>query len=887
MVALLRRAGILGWLSVLVMAMQNVGFSAVTRYVNQATGSDANDGLAATRPFKTIQQACRLVQPGDVVIVAPGVYFESPEITRTGAAAAPITFQADQVARGRVVITGAVRGIRTNQAAWTLENAALGLYSTPLGYLPATVLYDDVDLFGYQSLSELQSFRVADLSGRGQPAPGPRHGFTWSGGKLYVRLYAGGRYGSTNPAAHVMKVAPPRASGYRGDVITQASDYNFAIKTTVPAYVVLDGFTFESPGFTGVWIQYGNVTVRNCWFTGCRTGVRGWLDSENIPAQKTADVIVENCDYSEYPTFEDAVDVVQAAEAMSAVERAALPTFFWWHRKGGAFTHEIGLVTSAGLRWKIRGNYVHETIDGLSFLGIGNSDQTEVSGNRFERLLDNAIECENHASNLRVHHNYVIDAFEPFSYQPTSTAPFPASVRFFRNVVFTRPDVRSFWSKPILAWTPGCIKIKTPSSFSSAGLDGFAAYNNTIFSPGAEAFVLNTSGSLAGNFKFVNNICVTAGLQNTVPATTLPNMQFRNNFVAPGVAGQPGPTAVFAGQNGRTFATYAQIGMVDADNGNFSLRTDSPAIGGGVALSELPDSSADVGALRGGETWAPPRVGPNGGGTTVPPVTPPPVTPPPDSSGTTTTIVDDGFSDGLRTDGSDAKDVNWWIIEASSGGTTPLLSIVDDTAGIGSGKALHVENAGANSQLSSTKAIVAPFSQCNLEAVGDRLVLRFDFRFVQIFAGDPLNAFRFGLYNSNGSPVTGDRQAASYNDSGYTATVTYGGTGGNAFFTKEGGSPTTTLFEEDIVQMGSPIATGFSVGVTPVKRTAIFTLTRTAAGVALTAQILNESGAILLSGTREDTITPVTSVNQIVVGTERMEADYRIDNVKVDLTRAP
>lgn len=221
-----------GWLLIALLTLSPGALRAATRYVNQATGSDANDGLASTRPFKTIRQACLLVQPGDTVIVAPGVYFESPEITRTGTAAAPITVRADQVARGRVVITGANRGIRTGQAAWTLENAALGLYSTPLGAAPATVLYDDVSLFGYESPGELESFRITSVSGLGKAAPGPRHGFAWSGGKLWVRLHAGGRYGPANPSQHVMKVSPPRAGGYRGDVITVSPTPSAAMPQT-------------------------------------------------------------------------------------------------------------------------------------------------------------------------------------------------------------------------------------------------------------------------------------------------------------------------------------------------------------------------------------------------------------------------------------------------------------------------------------------------------------------------------------------------------------------------------------------------------------------------------------------------------------------------------
>jgi hypothetical protein len=47
------------------------------------------------------------------------------------------------------------------------------------------------------------------------------------------------------------------------------------------------------------------------------------------------------------------LDVVADAEALPQASQDALPAFFWWSRKGGARTSEIGLVTAGGLRWKI------------------------------------------------------------------------------------------------------------------------------------------------------------------------------------------------------------------------------------------------------------------------------------------------------------------------------------------------------------------------------------------------------------------------------------------------------------------------------------------------------------------------------------------------------
>jgi len=70
--------------------------SGVCRYVDVATGNDANPGTN-TRPFRTLQQAANLVNPGDGVLVNNGVYTGGSTvltITRSGTAGNWIVFRA-------------------------------------------------------------------------------------------------------------------------------------------------------------------------------------------------------------------------------------------------------------------------------------------------------------------------------------------------------------------------------------------------------------------------------------------------------------------------------------------------------------------------------------------------------------------------------------------------------------------------------------------------------------------------------------------------------------------------------------------------------------------------------------------------------------------------
>lgn len=67
------------------------------------TGDDAAEGTAAA-PFRTVQRAAEAAQPGDTVLVAPGVYRERVAPPRGGVAGQPIVFRSAE--RHRAVIKG-------------------------------------------------------------------------------------------------------------------------------------------------------------------------------------------------------------------------------------------------------------------------------------------------------------------------------------------------------------------------------------------------------------------------------------------------------------------------------------------------------------------------------------------------------------------------------------------------------------------------------------------------------------------------------------------------------------------------------------------------------------------------------------------------------------
>lgn len=84
-------------------ALLNTAPPSVTLHVDGAAGDDAGDG-SETRPFRTLARAVAAVRPGTTVLVAPGIYRESVNLSKGGRKNAPIRFQAS--ARGKVVLDG-------------------------------------------------------------------------------------------------------------------------------------------------------------------------------------------------------------------------------------------------------------------------------------------------------------------------------------------------------------------------------------------------------------------------------------------------------------------------------------------------------------------------------------------------------------------------------------------------------------------------------------------------------------------------------------------------------------------------------------------------------------------------------------------------------------
>jgi len=220
-----------------------------------------------------------------------------------------------------------------------------------------------------------------------------------------------------------------------------------------------------------------------------------------------------------------------------------------------------------------------------------------IEGNKFERIVDNAIETENKAADVHISGNEIIDAFMPVSWQPLGGTPWPGPVYIHGNMITSTPAVTALWKSvdyPEAAfkigahdnnWKPFNKQMAdVPRDSVSVPGNGFLVYNNTVSMPGAR-FLERTNGTASRkllNFHFFNNVLLVEPEMNKGTAMTADTgIIFERNVAK---------SEVLAGHGG----TVSKDGAI----------TDPPA---GTLRDNAPGSSMTVGV---GPDWKSPVVGP-------------------------------------------------------------------------------------------------------------------------------------------------------------------------------------------------------------------------------------------------------------------------------------
>ncbi|MBL8994262.1 MAG: hypothetical protein JNM63_13050, partial [Spirochaetia bacterium] len=422
-------------------------------FVDAAHGSDATSGDSRSSAFATIQKGVDALTPGDTLTILPGVYYEHVLMRNAGREDARLLIRADKIQKGRVVITGSLPAFREGRVVWKLEDKELGLYSTAFPHRPYRLLVDGNDLFAYDDLDGLKRFR-SWLDGKPSEYPGPSQGFAWvkSEEKLYVRLHASGRYGKPDPNGRSFGTSPTYTGTKNEPGL--GPDYGFAVwpkPNGTSAWLLIEGITFETPALCGVNTSAGDLIVRNCWFIGCRSGVQG--SGQTRDQKDSADrVLVENCEYHQFPAFDDMEEVIRLYENDAwRGERTNLnQKIYWWHRKNkgtGLWAYENGIVLKAGADWVVRRNWIHDAFEAVTGGGGPWSRNLRVEENLIERMIDNAFETEDHSQGFQARSNFIVDVFEPVSWQPLDGEPYPGSIIIEDNRFYVTPQRWNLWTE--------------------------------------------------------------------------------------------------------------------------------------------------------------------------------------------------------------------------------------------------------------------------------------------------------------------------------------------------------------------------------------------------------------------------------------------------------
>ena len=537
------------------------------------------------------------------MVVRPGIYFGSVQIHKRGAVGKPLVIKAAEFGRGRVIISGARKDVRTRATKWELFDKSTGTYrlAHTEGF-PARMLYDGIDLFPYPSLENLQAFQspTAPIA-----RPRPRHGYTYdeAAGFLYVRLHPDGRYGSTDANEHDVAIAPMVAGGFDGTLIRKPADYGIGVLGAGPAHVVVDGFTFETPAVAGVYAQGSDVLVRNCWFRGCRTGVSGSYEEELFDPAKgyddffnlkhspqfldtcSARVVVENCDFTQEPCLADVKENYESLpdeDDELVLKRGGFTkkggVYAIWNRKdsynGGLpsekFKYEIGIASRIGRDWVIRGNFIHDVFEGLSCHAVSGSEGLQVLDNVIQDASDDAIELEDHASGMVVKRNVFRNCLDTVSYQPLRGEPWPTGIVIAENVIYNAEDdfyagkriSNSLFKWGITGKNWDLPLMKGRSKEVTLPNGGVEIRDNAIFSPDGLLIKNVNSGKITG-FRMHDNVIVAESLIGNRTEREQQGwaelMNFGGNYCAPDHEPHSGPGPLTAGPGGANFDSWEML----------------------------------------------------------------------------------------------------------------------------------------------------------------------------------------------------------------------------------------------------------------------------------------------------------------------------------------
>lgn len=569
-----------------------------TLYV-ATNGNDANAGTSQTAPLRTIQKAADISLPGDHIIVAPGTYRESVNITRSGTATNPILFESSNIA-----VNGGnpamVQGDEASLAVvdtvdnWRADPAGnAGVYYTVLsnyasGDVPISVYRNNEKIYAYTYYpynatatltfnNFISSIYCPGGNATQCAASGVSGGYFYNPANkyLYVRLPDG-----KDPDLYAMHVAKRNSTG---------------IKVGGASNVIVRGFGARY-FHLGIAVRGSNVLASNntvemnqVMYNGEGIALGGVSSPDNLIARSLVQLNqVGDSKVSEWPW---------RAVKLNDVESSGISVS----------------GTSANV---IRRNLVTEVFNGINATSDVNSPTINVNMDVYENSVgdigDDAIELDGAGVNVRAWDNFIFAGQRRFSGQSGFSL---ASISYgptwvIRNTILDTVQ-SAFKTSYSLATPIGKIFIYHNTAVSAAP-DLFALFRLVGKNQGAVAglnatlrnnIFMATGNAVAGG-NGENMLFVDMNTTHSDPSITLDMNHdlYFSNRVCPStcpfnswLSTRYANLSQFVSASGQEAqGIYANPLFVDSASKNFSLQSSSPAIDKGEILPGINNNFQGV-----------------------------------------------------------------------------------------------------------------------------------------------------------------------------------------------------------------------------------------------------------------------------------------------------
>lgn len=337
-------------------------------------GFDGSIGHSRQFPVRTIQRAAELAEPGETILIWPGVYREDVHLRRGGRPGLPLVIRA--AVPGQAVISGGA--LPAAMESWRWQPLGGHLWRSAVGWRVDGLRWRGAMAYRSSSLSHLRQICAR---------PGAWPAFASKPGTLWLCLPGGQR-----PAIADLEVRRPMPAR------TRSGGHQVASLWIEAPYVEVRDLRFDFAVMAAIqlWNTH-HVRVEGNLFDGADVAVND-RPSVQLPKAITINRNFSRC----YPLYE-------------------------WGRQGWLSWSELYRYSNCSLTW-LRGadvavnrNVVLQAGDGIKLSPEGGKNSARH--NLIVETTDDAFEFDGAARHLHVEQNLTINPFVALALSPVSDGP--------------------------------------------------------------------------------------------------------------------------------------------------------------------------------------------------------------------------------------------------------------------------------------------------------------------------------------------------------------------------------------------------------------------------------------------------------------------------------